>query len=496
MNKTQNRRPRQPTSTALLIAVFVALFASIVGAVAGFGVAKATEVPAPLTIRTAGAQAGFADLVAKVRPAVVNISTTAAVHANQVQQLDPNGPFGEMLRQFFGPNANQLWRSQQTPAHALGSGFVIDPAGYIVTNNHVIDDAVGIKIIFTDGATLPAKVVGRDQKTDLALLKVDADKPLPYVAFGDSNNERIGDWVVAVGNPYGLGGSVSAGVVSGKDRDINAGAYDDFFQIDAPINPGNSGGPLFDQSGHVIGIDTAIYSPSGGSIGIGFAIPSNEAHYVIDQLREHGHVTRGWLGVQMQPVTSGLANALGMTKARGALVDVVTPNSPAERAGLKQGDVITLFRGQPIATPRELAVAVANSAAGKSVPVTVRRDGHDKALDVTIGTEPTQGAEMASSSPSTGRLGLELAPLSAYGRTQVGAQGGAVVASVAPGSPADRSGIQPGDVILEVGTHKVNSLDDTASSIRAAESSVKHGVLLLVRRGEATAYVPIEIGNG
>jgi serine protease Do len=386
-----------------------------------------------------------------------------------------------------------MWRSKQTPSHALGSGFVIDPAGYIVTNNHVIDDAADIKIVFTDGTTLPAKMIGRDQKTDLALLKVDAAKQLPYVAFGNSDNERIGDWVVAVGNPYGLGGSVSAGVVSGKDRDINSGAYDDFFQVDAPINPGNSGGPLFDQSGHVIGIDTAIYSPSGGSIGIGFAIPSNEAHQVIDQLREHGHVTRGWLGVQMQPVTPGLAKAIGMTKASGALVDVVTPNSPAERAGLKQGDVIISFRGQPIATPRELAVAVANSPAGRSIPVTVRHNGQDKELDVTIGSEPTQGAELAGASPATGRLGLELAPLSAYGSTS---PGGAIVASVASGSPADRSGIQAGDVILAVGTHKVTSLDDTANSIRAAESNVNHGVLLLVRRGESTAYVPIEMGNG
>ena len=496
MDGTDNRKLSHVNAVILLLGLLLTIAAAIVGAIAGFSAAKATESPPPLMIRTSGAQAGFADLVAKIRPAVVNISTTQAFRPNQSAQLDPNGPFGEMLRQFFGPNANQLFQSQQTPSHALGSGFVIDPAGYVVTNNHVINDADGIKITFADGMSYSARVVGRDTKTDLALLKISADKPLPYVAFGDSDNERVGDWVVAVGNPYGLGGSVTAGVISAKDRDINAGAYDDFFQIDAPINPGNSGGPLFNQSGRVVGIDTAIFSPSGGSVGVGFAIPSNEARGVIDHLREHGRVARGWLGVQMQAMTQDLAKAMGITKAEGVVVDLVTPGSPAERAGLKQEDVITSFDGQRITTPRALALAVANVAAGQSAFVTVHRNGEDKTFTVQIGTEPAQSALMASASPQTGRLGLELAPLSAYGGNQIGQRGGAVVASVSPGSPAERSGIQPNDVVLAVGSRRVTSLDDTVSSIRSAEADNKNAVLLLVRRGQEITYVPIEIGKG
>ncbi len=496
MNRIDIRKPLYGRLLALLLGSALVVSGAVVGAAAGFSAAKATEVPPPLTVAPAGVQAGFADLVAKVRPAVVNISTTQAVRPSQTAPFDQNGPFGDMLRRFFGPNAEQMWRPQTTPTHALGSGFVIDPAGYVVTNNHVIDDANDIKIILADGTSYPARVVGRDKKTDLALLKIDAGKVLPYIEFGDSDRERVGDWVVAVGNPYGLGGSVSAGVISAKDRDINSGAYDDYFQIDAPINPGNSGGPLFDQSGRVIGIDTAIISPSGGSVGIGFAIPSNEARGVIHQLREHGSVTRGWLGVQMQAVTPALAKAIGMEQSQGVLVDLVTAGSPADRAGLKQGDVITEFHGQPVTTPGSLALAVANVAAGETVPVSVRRDGNDKTLRVTIGSEPGPGALAASASPQTGRLGLELAPLSAYGRSQIGQNGGAVVESVTPGSPADRSGVQPGDVVLAVGSHKVTSLDDAASSIRSAEASNKRAVLLLVRRGDETAYVPIDIGKG
>jgi len=496
MDNVEYRRVRPSKALAVFIGSCLVASGAIVGAAAGFSAATATETPPPLTVGPSSAQAGFADLVAKIKPAVVNISTTQTVRENQNPPFDRNGPFGDMLRRFFGPNAGQMWRQQRIPSHALGSGFVIDPQGYVVTNNHVIDSATGIKINFSDGTSYPARVVGRDKKTDLALLKVDAGRTLPYVEFGDSAQERVGDWVVAVGNPYGLGGSVSAGVISAKDRDINSGAYDDFFQIDAPINPGNSGGPLFDQSGGVIGIDTAIISPSGGSVGIGFAIPSNEARGVIDQLRAHGQVVRGWLGVQMQAVTPALARAMGMAKPQGVLVDLVTAGSPAERAGLKQGDLTTQFHGQEVASPRALALAVADVAAGQTVTVVVRRDGKDKSLDVTIGNEPSQSVLTASASPRTGPLGLELAPLSAYGRSQTGGEGGAVIESVTPGSPADQSGIQPGDVVLAVGNRKVGSLDDTANSIRSAESRDKHAVLLLVRRGDETAYVPIEFGRG
>ena len=249
-----------------------------------------------------------------------------------------------MFRHFFDQQGSQ----SAGPTHALGSGFIVDPAGYIVTNNHVVDGARKIIVTLDNGQTYPAKVVGRDAKTDLAVLKIDAGKPLPYVAFGNSDKERVGDWVVAVGNPFGLGGTVTAGIVSAHDRNLNNGPYDDYLQIDAPINPGNSGGPLFNQSGQVIGIDTAIYSPSGGSVGIGFAIPSNIAKNVVAQLREHGKVERGWLGVQMQPLTPSLAKAVGRPDAQGVIVDEVQANSPAAAAKLQQGDVITAFNGEAI----------------------------------------------------------------------------------------------------------------------------------------------------
>ena len=468
------------------------------GAIAGFSAAGAAYTPPPLSVPGVVKQAGFADLVAAVKPAVVNISTTQEVKPQQQQmsQLEENGPFGDMLKQFLGPNAQQLLQQQARPTHALGSGFLVDSAGYIVTNNHVIDDATEIQITLADGSMYPARVIGRDTKTDIALLKINATKQLPYVAFGDSDKERIGDWVIAVGNPYGLGGSVSAGIVSGSKRDINAGPYDDFLQVDAPINPGNSGGPLFDQSGQVIGIDTAIYSPSGGSVGIGFAIPSDVARRVVEQLREHGHVARGWLGVQMQVVTPALAKATGLDKREGVLVDLAMKDSPAARAGIVQGDVITSFNEIHIKNPQDLAFAVADTSAGQTVPITVWRNAHDITLKVTIGTERQPDA-MADNDPGTaqGRLGLELAPLDSNQRQQLGLTG-AVVQNVAPGSPADNSGIEPGDVIVGIGSHKVTSPGDAAAQIQAAENARQGDLALLIMRNGATEYVPLELGKG
>jgi serine protease Do len=371
-----NKRRRSATLVAILGTALIAG-----GAVAGFK-ALASDTPPPLTVPFSGKQLGFATLVRTVKPAVVNIATTQRV---KTQQPDQESAEQDMLRQFFGQGEPEQQQRQRS-VHALGSGFLIDPHGYIVTNNHVIDGATDVQVTLTDGSVHPARIVGRDVKTDLALLKINASRPLPYVAFGDSDKEDVGDWVIAVGNPFGLGGSVSAGIVSARNRDINEGPYDDFLQIDAPINPGNSGGPLFDQSGHVIGIDTAIYSPSGGSVGIGFAIPSNVAKRVVAELRDHGQVARGWLGVQVQVVTPELANAAGMEKAEGVLVDVVTPDSPAARAGLERGDVILAFNGTRIATARDLSFAVAATAADRTVGVTVWRDGQKQDLDATIGT--------------------------------------------------------------------------------------------------------------
>ncbi|MFZ1990670.1 MAG: trypsin-like peptidase domain-containing protein, partial [Alphaproteobacteria bacterium] len=310
-------------------------------------------------------QAGFADLVDRVSPAVVQVATTeelpkTARRFRQMPEFPPGSQFGDMFRQFFG-DQGQMFEQNARPSHALGSGFIIDSDGYIVTNNHVIDGAHDVKITLTDGSSYTAKIIGHDDKTDVALLKIDATKKLPYVSFGDSDKARVGDWVVAVGNPYGLGGTVTAGIISAHHRDIQEGPFDDFLQIDAPINPGNSGGPLFDQSGRVIGIDSAIYSPSGGSVGIGFAVPANLAKNIIEQLRTHGAVSRGWLGVQMQELTPALAKAVGLAGNDGVLVSEIEKDSPAAHSNLRQGDVITAYDGAKIKTMRDLAVAVANT---------------------------------------------------------------------------------------------------------------------------------------
>jgi serine protease Do len=381
----QSRSPRR-LATALLL-----------GAVIGAGgVALALSGPSfaapPISVAPVNPQPGFAPLVAKVKPAVVQIATVSRPEANmeesdsQGQMPDMQGPMGDMMRRYFNQQGGGN-RMQMPEQHAQGSGFIIDPAGYIVTNNHVVDGARDVSVTLTDGAKYKARVIGRDAKTDLALLKVDAGHALPYVAFGDSDKELEGDWVIAVGNPYGLGGTVTAGIVSAHGRNINSGPYDDFMQIDAPINPGNSGGPLFNQTGQVVGIDTAIYSPTGGSVGIGFAIPSNVASNIVTQLRDHGAVARGWLGIAMQPMTASLARATGLVNADGVLVNSVTEGSPAARANLQQGDVITAFNGKPIKDARDLAMAVAGTPSGKSADVTVWRDGHSRSISVTIGNE-------------------------------------------------------------------------------------------------------------
>src|SRR6204780_118392 len=378
---------RKGTFAAALLATTVLAGGGFAWAESDSANPQTAPATAPLGLGPVVNQAGFADLAAKVGPAVVNIATTEG--GNEMAQqggpgfqgqqggpgfqgqmpFPPDSPMGQMFRHFFDGQGGGMRGDGQggggmRARQALGSGFIIDPAGYIVPNNHVVDHAHDVKVTMTDGHSYPAKVIGRDEKTDLALLKIEANHPLPYVAFGDSQKERVGDWVVAVGNPFGLGGTVTAGIVSAHDRDLNNGPYDNYLQIDAPINPGNSGGPLFNQSGQVIGIDTAIYSPSGGSVGIGFAIPSNLATKVVAQLRDHGKVERGWLGVAMQPMTPALASAVGHPGAEGVLVDKVMEDSPAQKAQLKQGDVITAFNGEAIKGPRDLAVDVANVASG------------------------------------------------------------------------------------------------------------------------------------
>jgi len=476
-----------------------ALLASTILAAGGFGwsaVGAATQPPTqPLSLPPVVNQTGFADLAAKVKPAVVNIATTQRPQRAEVPQMPdfgPNSPFGEMFRHYFDQQ-----RRGGAPTHALGSGFIIDPAGYIVTNNHVVDGAHDISVTLDDGQNYPAKLVGRDEKTDLAVLKIEAGKSLPYVEFGDSGKERVGDWVIAIGNPFGLGGTVTAGIVSAHDRNLNEGAYDDYIQIDAPINPGNSGGPLFNQSGQVVGIDTAIYSPSGGSVGIGFAIPSNLASKVVTQLREHGAVARGWLGIQMQAVTPALSKAVGRPNAEGVIIDKVEADSPAARAKLEQGDIITGYDGTPVKTPRDLALDVANTANGATAKLTVWRNGQERTVDVTIGTQAKEKMAKADvQSDESAPVGMMLAPLDAAQREQAGLDAGVhgvYVAEVEPDSRAAESGIQAGDVIVRVGNEAVTTPAEVKAKIHAAERQKKDAVPLLVMRDGATSYLALTL---
>ncbi|HMG50991.1 MAG TPA: trypsin-like peptidase domain-containing protein [Inquilinus sp.] len=368
----RGRRPRLRRMTAALL-VGTALIGVPLGAVFAFDSPPAVQGKPLETSLAPAASGSFAGLVHQVMPGVVNVSI--AGHASPREVADGAG----------GPRGGEGSGHQ---FHGAGSGFVIDPAGYIVTNNHVVKDADDITVTFSDGTKLPAKVVGTDEKTDLALIKVKADRKLTAVEWGDSDAAQVGDWVVAVGNPFGLGDTVTAGIVSARGRDLNSNPLEDFLQIDAPINPGNSGGPSFDASGKVIGINSEIYSPSGGSVGIGFAIPSNLAKTVIGQIRDHGSVQRGWLGVQIQAVTPEIAAAVGLDKAEGVLVAAVQKNSPAQKAGLQQGDVILSFDGKPVGQIQALPRLVAATAAGDTVQVKVLRNGKTETVPVDIARLP------------------------------------------------------------------------------------------------------------
>jgi serine protease Do len=457
------------------------------------GNAQSTSPAGPIAVAAPYHQ-GFAELAAKVKPAVVNIATSSPAPRAERQRMPefpPGSPFGEMFRRFFEEQG-------RAPRHAQGSGFIVDASGVVVTNNHVIDGARDITVTLDDGTSHKAKVLGRDERTDLAVLKIEAGRPLAFVAFGDSDKTRVGDWEIAVGNPFGLGGTVTAGIVSAHDRSLRAGPYNEYLQIDAPINPGNSGGPLFNQSGEVIGIDAAIYSPNGGNVGIGFAIPSNAAKQVVADLRDHGTVERGWLGVQMQPMTPALAKALGRANADGVLVNDVHTDSPAARADLKQGDVIVGFDKATIKTPRDLALAVAGAKAGKAAKVTVWRDGRERSFEVTIGKQPTEPLAANEQDADRSRVGLALAPLSPDARERLDIDEqvkGVLVTQVTPDSRAEESGVQPGDVIVRIGPDAVTSPSEAAARIRAAENDKKEAVPLLVMRDGATYYLALQLAK-
>jgi serine protease Do len=485
------------------------LRAALLGAVALAalgGVAFETSVaPVDAAATTAQAPAGpasFADVVDRVKPAVVSVKVKVS-DADTVDDdnsdgipgmpdIPKNSPFYHFFRHFGMPDNNNN-DGDRAPRHhfsqAQGSGFFISSDGYIVTNDHVVDHATEVTITTSDGKTMPAKVIGVDSKTDLALLKAQGND-FPYVTFA-AHAPRVGDWVIAVGNPFGLGGTVTAGIVSARGRDIGSGPYDDFLQIDAPVNHGNSGGPTFNTDGQVVGVNTAIFSPSGGSVGIGFAIASDVVQNVVQQLKENGSVTRGWIGVQIQNVTPDLADDLGLKDEKGALVAAAQRNSPAAAAGVKSGDVITAVDGETVADPHDLARRIAELGPKKTVKLTLVRNGLPMTVEVTLGTMPADKTASMETRNSDDTGGSALAKLGLTLRAGHGQDGGVVVADVDPDGAAADKGLKQGDVILEVAGKPVNRPSEVADAIAAAKSDGKKSVLVRVKSNDGERYLTL-----
>ncbi len=480
------------------------------------------QVPPP------GAPSSFAPLAQRLLPAVVNIQTTqagggarAGREAPDVPQAPPGSPFEEFFRDFLERNRPQgpgqgpgqqgqpgRPPGQQAPrrAQSLGSGFIIDPAGIVVTNNHVIEGADEINVVLQDNTTIRAELLGADPRTDVAVLRVRHDRPLPSVQFGDSDGAQVGDWVVAIGNPFGLGGSVTAGIVSARGRDIRQGLYDDFIQTDAAINRGNSGGPLFNLNGEVIGINTAIYSPTGGSIGIGFSIPSNLARNIVAQLRDQGRVRRGWLGVNIQQMTDEIAESLGLRNGvRGALVARAQEGGPAAAGGIQAGDVILRFNGQEVREMRNLPRIVADTPVGNQVPVVVWREGREQTVQVTVAELPgdQQQAAVQPNQPQPRQqqmelsgLGLRIAPITPELRERFSLRAesrGVVVTEVSPNSPAAERELRPGDVIVEVQQERVSSPQEVQERLERLRRQNRATALLLVESAQGQRWVPLRL---
>jgi serine protease Do len=480
--------------------------------VCGLAFCLAASFPSPSAAETAPA-AGFADLAEKLLPSVVNISTVQKPGAQTAELEDmmdafPQMPPGSPFEEFFKEFKNQQQRRGQMPddnsqkVTSVGSGFVIDTAGFVVTNNHVIQDADEITVTLHDNTTLKAELIGYDKKTDLAVLKVKPEKPLSAIKWGDSDKVRVGDWVVAIGNPYAFGGTVTAGIVSARARDIQSGPYDDYIQTDAAINRGNSGGPMFNLAGEVIGVNTAIISPTGGSVGIGFAIPASLAKNVVDQLKSTGHTRRGWLGVRIQGVTPEIADSLGLGKPRGAMISSANPDGPADKAGIKNGDVVLSFDGKEVTEMRRLPRIVAETAVGKTVPLTVWRDGKEQTLSVKLGELESheKAEEKADKKPvktsDTGKpgkesldeIGIAVGALTPENRKKYNIKPdvkGLLIMEVKSGSKAAERGLMPGDVVLEIAQQEVGSAADIGKGIKTAKGKGKPLLMLVSRDGDA-----------
>jgi serine protease Do len=453
---------------------------------------------------------GFADIVDRVKPSVISVKVTMKDKATDTSnsgnedspgQSEP--PMERFFRQFGGPDGMPPDMRDHQGGHGVmmgqGSGFFISPDGYAVTNNHVVDGADKVEVTTDAGKTYTAKVIGTDRRTDMALIKVEGGADFPFAKLSDGKS-RIGDWVLAVGNPFGLGGTVTAGIVSASGRDIGNGPYDDFLQIDAPVNKGNSGGPAFNMQGEVVGVNTAIYSPSGGSVGIAFAIPASTVKTVIAQLKDKGSVSRGWIGVQIQPVTQDIADSLGMNKAEGAIVAEPQANGPAAKAGIESGDIITAVNGQSIKDARELARTIGGLAPGNAVKLDVLHKGKDAVINLTLGQLPN--AQEAQAETSNGnsthgmdvpRLGMTVAP--AHSVAGAG-KAGVVVTGVDPNGAAADHGFREGDVILEVAGKSVANPSDVRDAIKTARANNKNNVLMRVRSGDGSHYIAMPFGNG
>ena len=498
-----NRAPSgRPSRAALLGAVAAA---ALLGAVAD----ASLVFPHPAQAAIAAAQtatagpASFADVVERVKGAVVSVKVKVTDTGDEADasgpatpRFAPGSPMEKFFRQFGGPNGEGSAGPRRAPhtGMAQGSGFFISADGYIVTNNHVIDHATEVSVTMSDGRSLSAAVVGADKKTDLALLKVRDAGTFPFVSFS-AKQPRVGDWVLAVGNPFGLGGTVTAGIVSARGRDIGSGPYDDFLQIDAPVNRGNSGGPTFNTEGEVVGVNTAIFSPSGGSVGIGFAITADVTRDVVAALRDKGSVARGWIGVNIQPVSDDIADSLGLKGTKGALVSDTQKNSPASEAGIKSGDVITAVEGEAIDSPRDLARKIAAFGPSKRVEIALLRGGAAKTVNLTLGSLPAEREAKAGAAPSEktslASLGIELAPAAS---TPGAGKEGVVVSDIDPEGDAARKGLRSGDVILEAAGKPVTRAADILAALAEAKRDGRKAVLLRVRSGESVRFVALAPG--
>lgn len=473
-------------------------------AVAGACLAAAMTLQTPQAAAVdAETPPSFAPVAKDLLPAVVNISTqktAKSAESSAMDQLPENHPFREFFERFGGSQGEA-----PRQLRSLGSGFIIDEAGYVVTNEHVVAEADKISVVLDDDTRLDAELVGSDPQTDLALLKVEAERDLPQVDWGNSEKMNVGDWVLAIGNPFGLGGSLTAGIVSARGRDINAGPYSRFIQTDTAINRGNSGGPLFNVDGQVVGVNSAILSPSGGNVGVGFALPTKVVKPIIDELREDGKVTRGWLGVTVQPMTPELAEGLDFDRDGGALVGSALPDSPAAAAGLQQGDIILSVGGETVGDAGALAWRVSQRDPDETVEVEFWRDGEVMAEQVTLGELPSEEEALAKASEdvetdevAAKALGLKLASSEAEAREQLDlpeeTEGG-IITAVAPGGPAASRGLRPGDVIRQVGRREVSSSGDVSSLIDQAVEEGAEGVVLLVQRGDDAQFIAVPLAT-